>query len=118
VVVRTWRADAPYADSLGLGGAAGGDVYYDVAPGYYWNGSVSGDLTEPYAGPLAGHGYPSVSPEMHTVLCLAGDGVSPRRIGEARNADASLVTADWLGIPHPANATGTSPFARLMGRPD
>ena len=32
IVVRTWRANAPGADSLGLGGPAGGDVYFDLAP--------------------------------------------------------------------------------------
>lgn len=115
LVVQTWRADAAGADTLGIGGPTGGDLYYDVAPGYFWNAGVSGAVTSPLPGPIAGHGFPSPSPEMHTVLCLWGDAVAARRIGPTRNADAALVVADWLGMPHPPQATGTSPYRALMG---
>jgi hypothetical protein len=64
---------------------------------------------------VAGHGFPSPNPEMHTVLCLWGDAVAARRIGPARNADAALIAADWLGMPRPPQATGASPYRALMG---
>jgi len=115
LVTRTWRADAPGADTLGIGGPTGGDLYYDVARGYFWNAGVSGSMTSTLPGPVAGHGFPSPSPEMHTVLCLWGDAVDARRIGPARNADAPLVVADWLGMPRPPQATGLSPYRALMG---
>jgi len=117
VVVRTWRADAAGADTLGLGGPAGGDLYYDVARGYFWNAGLTGSVTSTLPGPVAGHGFPSPSPEMHTVLCLWGDAVAARRIGPVRNADAALIVADWLGMPHPPQATGTSPYRALVGTP-
>ena len=117
VVTRTWRVDQPGADTLGLGGPSGGDLYYDVARGYYWNSGVSGEVTAPLNRLAATHGFPSPSPEMHTVLCAWGPGIAPRRIGPARNADAPLVVADWLGIPHPPDATGTSPYRALIGPP-
>ncbi len=115
LVVQTWRADAAGADTLGIGGATGGDLYYDVAPGYFWNAGLTGGVTSSLPGPVAGHGFPSPSPEMHTVLCLWGDAVAARRIGPARNADAALVVADWLGMPRPPQATGVSPYRALMG---
>lgn len=115
IVSQLWRADAPGADTLGLGGPTGGDVYYDLGRGYYYSSGVSGEMTGDYPSPLAGHGFPSTSPEMQTVLCLWGDGVATRRIGPVRNADAPLVSADWLGVPHPANATGRSPYGALVG---
>jgi hypothetical protein len=116
LVVRTWRADAAGADTLGIGGPTGGDLYYDVARGYFWNAGVTGAVTAALPRPEAGHGFPSPSPEMHTVLCAWGDGITARRIGPVRNADAALVVADWLGMPHPPQATGASPYGALMGR--
>jgi hypothetical protein len=117
VVTRTWRVDQPGADTLGLGGPSGGDLYYDVARGYYWNSGVTGEVTAPLNRLAATHGFPSPSPEMHTVLCAWGPSIAPRRIGPVRNADAPLVVADWLGIPHPPDATGTSPYRALIVAP-
>jgi hypothetical protein len=114
VITRTWRSDQPGADTLGIGGPSGGDVYYDVARGYYWNAGLTGEATVPLRAVLAGHGYPSPSPEMHTVLCAWGDGIAPRRVGPLRSADAPLVITDWLGTPHPPDATGESPFTTLI----
>lgn len=115
IVTRIWRSDEPGADTLGIGGPSGGDIYYDVAPGFTWNAGVSGPVTTPLGRVSATHGFPSPSPEMHTVLCAWGSAIAPRRIGPARNADAPLVVSDWLGIPHPPDATGTSPFNALIG---
>ncbi len=114
IVTRIWRSDEPGADTLGLGGPSGGDLYYDVARGYFWNASLTGAVSAPLGRVQATHGFPSPSPEMHTVLCAWGDGVEPRRIGPARSADAPLVLADWLGIPHPPQATGRSPYRELI----
>ena len=114
IVTRLWRGDSPGADTLGIGGPTGGDVYYDVARGYYWNAGVSGEVTAPLREVLAGHGYPSTSPEMHTVLCAWGREIAPRRIGPRRSADAPLIVSDWLGTPRPPDATGASPFAQLI----
>ena len=115
VVTRTWRSDMPGADTLGIGGPTGGDVYYDVATGYFWNAGLTGPATAPLSSPIATHGYPSTLPEMHTVLCMQGPAIAPRRVGELRSADAALVTSDWLGTPRPMHATGQSPYRALVG---
>lgn len=96
VVTRIWRVTAH--DSLGRGGPSGGDIYYEVAPGYALSGSAAG----PAAGPNrigADHGYPSVSPDMRTVLCGWGPGVAPGRTGPARTSDAHDMVLRWLGVP-------------------
>jgi hypothetical protein len=96
VVTRIWRVTAH--DSLGRGGPSGGDIYYEVAPGYALSGSAAG----PAAGPNrigADHGYPSVSPDMRTVLCRWGPGVTPDRTGPARTIDAHDMVLGWLGLP-------------------
>src|SRR5690606_35015224 len=85
VVTRIWRAAEH--DTLGMGGPVGGELYYEVADGYYW----TMEPREPAAGDGsragAGHGYPSVAADMQTVLCATGDGVRHRRIAAARTLD-------------------------------
>lgn len=116
IVTRAWRAHAPGADTLGLGGPSGGDLYYDVARGYTWNAGLGDPVSTELSRPGSTHGFPSTSPEMHTVLCMWGSGIAPQRIGPVRSSDAALVTSDWLGIPYPANAQGVSPYRALLGR--
>jgi len=92
------------ADALGTGGPVGGDLYYDLAPGFYW----SGELTGAAAGPgrvFANHGYPPVDADMQTGLCLVG-AAAPS--GPARIVDAAPTVARWLGIPAPPQAIGHS----------
>ena len=85
VVTQTWRVNSQ--DSLGRGGPVGGEIYYETAPGYFWTRALDG----PAAGPGrigADHGYPSISPDMYTVLCAWGPAVPAARVGPARTIDA------------------------------
>lgn len=105
VVTRTWRVLG--SDSLGRGGPVGGQLYYETAPGYVWRR----DLTGVAAGPArigADHGYPSISPDMYTVLCASGPAISPGRIGPARTIDAAPTVSAWLGIAAPRDSRGRS----------
>lgn len=113
IVTRTWRAAEH--DSLGIGGPAGGDLYYELAPGYTWTPAATGPLTQP--GPVsAGHGFPSVSVDMRTALCAEGVAFAARRIGPARTIDAAPTVAAWLGIAPPPHAAGRSLLPDLRGR--
>lgn len=116
IVTRTWRADAPGTDSLGLGGPAGGDLYYELAPGYTWNADPAGELVTRFARAGSAHGFPSVAEDMHTVFCLWGEGVSGRRTAPARTIDAAPTIAEWLGMPAPAQSVGVSRLRELLGR--
>jgi hypothetical protein len=113
IVTRVWRATEH--DSLGLGGPAGGDLYYDVAPGYKWMNQPTGALTAD-AEPTGEHGFPSVSPEMRTVFCAVGPGFSARRVGPARTIDVAPTVSEWLGIPAPPQSRGRSLLPELSGR--
>lgn len=116
IVTRIWRASDPGADTLGIGGPTGGDLYYELAPGYALSAELVGPVTSPAPRAVAGHSYPSVAPDMQTVLCLWGDAVGARRIGPARTVDAAPTVAEWLGIRPPAHAVGRSLLGELLGR--
>lgn len=113
VVTRIWRAAEH--DTLGMGGPVGGQLYYEVAEGYYWTADPRGPVTgDGRVG--GGHGYPSVAADMQTVLCATGTGMPHRRIAPARTVDMSPTVAEWLGIRPPANAVGRSLLGSLMAR--
>jgi len=111
IVSRVWRPEPQ--DSLGIGGRAGGEVYFDLAEGYYYSSRLGETLTSPMDEPGGSHGFPSVDPDMRTVLCGLGPGVAGRRFATARVIDAAPTVSDWLGIPAPVNATGISLLERM-----
>lgn len=107
IVTRIFRAATIEGDSLGLGGPTGGDLYFDLAPGFYFNGATTGPSTVSMNFPMGEHGFPSIDHDMHPVLCISNAG-PPRRIGEVRSIDIAPMVSAWLGIDPPANARGRS----------
>lgn len=110
VVTRTWRP-AP-DDSLGIGGPAGGEVYFALAPGTYIGWGYDSVLTARRT-PTGSHGFPSVEPDMRTAFCAAGPGIGGAPPGVVRIIDAAPTVAEWLGIPPPREARGRSLLAEL-----
>lgn len=112
VVTRTFTpAEHP---ELGLGGPAGGDLYWGTAPGYV---TLSGFRAAAAAGPgrlRSGHGFPPDEPDMHTVFCAVGAGFAPGRIEGVRTTVVAPTVAEYVGIPAPADAVGASVLARLQ----
>jgi hypothetical protein len=102
-------------DTLGIGGPAGGDVYYGLAPGYYYSPAL-GDSVSIGRSPGANHGFPSIEPDMRTVLCAVGPGIGGRRLPTARVIDAAPTVSAWLGMPPPANARGVSLLPAMRAR--
>lgn len=99
-------------DSLGLGGPNGGDVYFELAPGYAYDGAVGADVTVPR--PVAGsHGFASVSADMHTVLCAFGAPFGARRLPVARTIDLAPTVLEWIGVPPAATVRGRSLLAEM-----
>ncbi|HEU4631353.1 MAG TPA: alkaline phosphatase family protein [Gemmatimonadaceae bacterium] len=113
IVTRLWRGDE--ADSLGIGGPVGGDLYYDVADGYYWSTAATGPLVRD-AVPMGAHGFPSVRADMQTVFCMAGVAVPPHRLPRGRTMDVAPSVAEWLGMQPPLDAVGHSILGALLGR--
>lgn len=107
VVTRIWRTDDSSAAALGIGGPVGGDLYFELARGYYYSRQFTGSVVSD-AGAQAGHGFPSTAPDMHTSLCGWGDSFMPVRTGAARIVDAAPTVADWLRIEPPPQSVGTS----------
>jgi hypothetical protein len=107
IVTRVFRAGTVEGDSLGIGGPGGGDLYWSLAPGYYWSPATTGPMVVPLEFPQGKHGFPSIDHDMHPALCILGDN-KPKRIGEVRSIDIAPSVAAWLGIAPPANARGRS----------
>lgn len=105
IVKRVWRPQPN--DSLGIGGPAGGEVYFDLAPGYYPSAAGSDSVVTPRA-PTGSHGFPSIEPDMRSAFCASGPGIGGRRLPTVRVIDAAPTVSAWLGIPPPADARGVS----------
>jgi predicted AlkP superfamily phosphohydrolase/phosphomutase len=106
IVTATFRSGAAN-DSLGIGGVAGGDLYFEVAPGIHVLSGRTGTVIAPEQ-PAGEHGYPSTSHDMQPALCAVAPWIRPHRFGMARAIDIAPTISEWLGIPAPANATGHS----------
>ncbi len=106
IVTATFRSGAAN-DSLGIGGVAGGDLYFEVAPGIHVLSGRTGQVITPEA-PAGEHGYPSTSHDMQPALCAVAPWIRAHRFGMARAIDIAPTVSEWLGIPAPANATGHS----------
>ncbi|MCC5861533.1 MAG: alkaline phosphatase family protein [Gammaproteobacteria bacterium] len=104
VVTRVYVAEEH--PELGLGGAAGGDVYWRLAPGYRTTSSLRGGEAITPARIWAGHGFDSTEPDMHTVFCEWGSGVTPGRTPAMRVIDIAPRLGSWLGFGSPQDATG------------
>ena len=100
---------------LGIGGPAGGDLYFGTAEGIRWSWRADLPVIAP-AGPWAGHGFPSTDPDMYTAFCAEGAEFPERRIDAVRVVDAAPTVADWIGIPHPQDAVGRSVLESLRPR--
>ncbi len=113
VVTRTWRATSD--DSLGLGGPVGGDLYYEVGPGYHWSTALTGPVAGP-SKPRGEHGFPSVDADMKTVLCAVGPDFPAHHIPEARTIDLAPTLLDYFGVRPAPTVRGRSLLRALMNR--
>ena len=99
---------------LGVGGPAGGDVYWKEQFGYRGNRFLSDDGAFSRASLGAGHGFDSREPDMHTAFCAYGTDFDAGRIPGVRTIDVVPTIADYLGVTAPANHTGTTVLAPLL----
>ena len=106
IVTAIFRAGSPAGDSLGIGGPGGGDLYFGLAPGYYWGPVATGAMVTPLAFPMGEHGFPSVDHDMQPLGCMLEAGGAGKRIGVIRSIDFAPSVADWLRIKPPAEARG------------
>ena len=95
-------------EALGLGGPAGGDLYFDVTPGYYVSGALSGDvIVETGAMGQGVHGAAPWRRNLQAMLFVVGPGV-PRglRLGIFQGIDIAPTVAALAGAPPPRQSVG------------
>jgi predicted AlkP superfamily phosphohydrolase/phosphomutase len=98
--------DATTPHEPALGGEHGGDLYVDIAPGYYSSAALRGELVNEI--PAAGeHLYDPERPSMKAAFSVAGPGVAHGvSLGEIRQIDVAPTLSLLLGIDPPAQSTG------------
>lgn len=108
VVRRVFRADE--APGMGIGGPRGGDLYFDLAPGYYPRGGRADAPFTAERSPWASSGQHGFWPErrdMHAIFYLAGPGVpAGLRLSPVRHIDVAPTLAALVGLPAPPCSTG------------
>jgi predicted AlkP superfamily phosphohydrolase/phosphomutase len=116
IVVRVYRpADLP---DLGLAGEPCGDLYMDLAAGYYPSGRLAKEIVSPMPEANGGgvHGFYPKRRDMHAIFYLYGPGVKKGTLGpQAYQVDVAPTLARLIGIPAPKQAVGKVVEALLAG---
>ncbi len=113
VVPRTFTPEE-HRSRFGIGGSSGGDLYWATAPGYRSSWVRSGSAVEPVS-IWAGHGFPPDEPDMYTVFCGAGPGLEPGRFPAVGLDVVAPTVAEYVGLPAPRDATGSSVLGAMAG---
>ena len=96
---------------LGMGGEAGADLCFDVAPGYTISATFDGPVVANAPQPRGQHGYYPLREDMQSIFIGAGPRLRiPGGGPMLRAIDVATLVTDLLGIPPPAQAKGRSPL--------
>lgn len=123
VIARVFRPDevpAGEAHDWGLAGPRAGDLFYDLAPGYYLQVQRSERVVTPTETPWGEghHGFSPLRPDMLAIFYAAGPGLaSGVKLDGVRHIDLAPTLAHLLGIPAPAQATGRV-ILEALARPE
>jgi predicted AlkP superfamily phosphohydrolase/phosphomutase len=101
-------------EKLGIGGAAGADIYFEMEPGYATSERRSNQVVTKKRAPSGDHGFLSTRDEMLASFIARGPKL-PRgaQIPTIRSIDVASLVSDLLGIAPPAQNQGKSPFPKL-----
>jgi hypothetical protein len=94
---------------LGIGGPNGGDLYFDLAPGYEPTNQLTTEALWTWPSPIGSgaHGFWSLRAKMQAICFIGGAGVAPGlRLPGMRAIDFAPTLARLLGIPAPRDARG------------
>jgi predicted AlkP superfamily phosphohydrolase/phosphomutase len=99
--------------ALGLGGAAGGDLYVSLTPGYLPSAETRGELVTRIP-PIGEHMLDPELREMQGMFVVAGPGVAAgTNLGPVRAIDIAPTLSALIGIDPPAQAEGVALGAAL-----
>ncbi len=94
-------------ETMGIGGASGGDIYIDLSPGYELDPKLAATELVAKREPHGMHGFNPLRPSMRTLLVLNGPGVrAGNRLRGARIIDFAPTLAELLKVPIPKDAAG------------
>ncbi len=111
VVTGTFRPET-HGKLLGIGGDAGADIYFDLAPGYGVSDKSTTDLITTKRAPIGEHGFQPTRDDMLASFIARGPKFAHgTTIPLMHSIDVSSAVSDLLGISPPAQNVGTSPFA-------
>lgn len=99
-----------HGDKLGIGGPAGGDLYFELAPGYKASDATEGKIIALSREMTGEHGYLSTRPEMLASFIARGPRIKRGTIPTVRSIDVAAFVSDLLGIKPPAQNRGKSPL--------
>lgn len=105
VINRVYHADN-HGDDLGIGGLAGGDIYWNIREGYRTSRAHRNDSAVNETNLWTTHGYDSTDPDMYTAFCGYGGGFSAGRFPGVRTIDIAPTAGAYVGFGSPADATG------------
>ena len=95
----------------GIGGPAGGDLYFELAPGYGASDALIGDMIVRARMPNGQHGFLSTRPEMLATFIARGPRIKSSGLIQTIHAiDLAPLVSEILGIPAPARSQGHSPL--------
>ncbi len=115
MVVTTFTPEDDAA--MGLGGPAGGDLYWATRMGYRSSSSHREREATGAGRLIAGHGFPPDEPDMRTVFCAVGPGLGEGvRGGAIRITAVAPTISDYLGVFPPLDAVGQSILDQLTTR--
>lgn len=108
---------AALGDSLGIGGANGCDLYFDLRPGYAATGTLNGDVVVPAdqahqplgPHPYGDHGFLPTRRDMLAVFIARGPRFPPNGgVGTVRTIDVAPTVSEIFGIRPPRQSQGRS----------
>ncbi len=114
VVRRVYRSDE-FGDELGIGGPAGGDLYWNMHPHYRASRFADRRSADNPTRLWTAHGFDSTDRDMYTAFCAYGSNFATNRIKGVRTIDIAPTIGEYIGFGSPQDATGISVLRDLRG---
>jgi hypothetical protein len=116
-VVREFFTPEKDGETYGIGGPAGGDLYFDLAPGYQASGRAGPALIEPLKSPRGVHGFLPSREDMAAILIGRGPRLpKSAKWPRLRSIDVAPLICELLGIAPPPQSRGRAPHGIRSSR--
>jgi hypothetical protein len=93
----SWFVPSEALTRLGIGGDFGGDLYFDLAPGYYLSAALKTPVLESYPSPRGVHGPLPTRPDLLALFLASGPELQSRA-ASMRTVDVAPLVLKLLGL--------------------